>query len=101
MQFDYEHRVFYLCLLLVCHGWNQLEVERDDLLDRSGQRRRWISIAFPPLTRPAHHSLAVMLRSRPDSWGRVALLAILAIPGSVGDWVASLPGLTRGPRIVV
>ena len=67
VQFDYEHRVYYLCLLLVCHEWNQLEVERDDLLDRSGQRRRWISIAFPPLTRPAHHSLAVMLCSRPDS----------------------------------
>ena len=55
VQYDYGHRVYTLDRWLTFHEWNQLEVERDDLLDRSGQRRRWISIAFPPLTRPAHH----------------------------------------------
>ena len=55
MQADYEYRVYYLYRLLSFHEWNQLEVERGDPLDRSGQRRRRISLAFLSLTRPAHH----------------------------------------------
>ena len=101
VQVDYEHRVDYLYRLLSFHEWNQLEVERGDPLDRSGQRRRRISLAFLSLTRPAHHSLAVMLRSRPDSWGRAALLVVSDTPGSIGDEEALLLCPSCSPRIVV